>query len=86
MDLAPVRADPEAADFHITEPLCAVFRKQLRAVRAGLDANIQSLGTEIKLLNIIVIPLLLAIAVVLIAAWRKKQRATPASSNKENNP
>jgi ABC-type uncharacterized transport system involved in gliding motility auxiliary subunit len=62
------------------------IRKQLRAVRAGLDANIQSLGTEIKLLNIIVIPLLLAIAVVLIAAWRKKQRSARASSNKENNP
>jgi Fur family ferric uptake transcriptional regulator len=34
MDLAPVRADPtqpDAADLHITEPLCAVFRKQLRA-------------------------------------------------------
>jgi ABC-type uncharacterized transport system involved in gliding motility auxiliary subunit len=62
------------------------IRKQLRAVRAGLDADIQSLGTEIKLLNIIVIPLLLAIAIVLIAAWRKQQRSVPASSNKENNP
>lgn len=62
------------------------IRKQLRAVRAGLDADIQSLGTLIKFLNIIVIPLLLAVAVVLVAAWRRKQRTAPAPSNKENNP
>ena len=62
------------------------IRKQLRAVRAGLDADIESLGAEVKVLDIIVFPLLLAIAVVLIAAWRKKQRTMPAPSNKENNP
>ena len=63
------------------------IRKQLRAVRAGLDANIESLGTEVKLLNIIVFPLLLAIAIVLLAAWRKKQRSMAApSNNKESNP
>ena len=62
------------------------IRKQLRSVRAGLDADIQSLGTLIKFLNIIVFPLLLAVAVVFVAAWRRKQRATPAPSNKENNP
>jgi len=63
------------------------IRKQLRAVRAGLDADIQSLGTTIKVLNILIIPLILAVAVVLVVVWRRKQRTTPApSSNKENNP
>jgi ABC-type uncharacterized transport system involved in gliding motility auxiliary subunit len=61
------------------------IRKQLRAVRAGLDADIQSLGTTIKLLDILIVPLLLIGALAIFAVWRRK-RLAPASSNKENNP
>jgi ABC-type uncharacterized transport system involved in gliding motility auxiliary subunit len=61
------------------------IRKQLRAVRAGLDADIQRLGAWIKVLDIIVFPLLLVGAVALIVASRR-QRSARVSSNKETNP
>jgi ABC-type uncharacterized transport system involved in gliding motility auxiliary subunit len=61
------------------------IRKQLRAVRAGLDADIQRLGTWVKILDIIVFPLILVGAVALIVASRR-QRPARVSSNKENNP
>jgi len=60
------------------------IRKQLRAVRAGLDADIQRLGTWVKVLDILVFPLILVGAVVLMAS--RRQRATRGTSNKENNP
>jgi len=62
------------------------IRKQLRAVRAGLDEDIKGLGTEVKILNIVVVPFLFAVAVLLVAVWRRKQRSTATPSNKENNP
>ena len=37
------------------------IRKELRAVRAGLDAEIKSLGTRLKLINIVGVPLLFAL-------------------------
>jgi ABC-type uncharacterized transport system involved in gliding motility auxiliary subunit len=61
------------------------IRKQLRAVRAGLDADIQRLGAWIKVLDIIVFPLILVGAVALIVASRR-QRSARVSSNKGNNP
>lgn len=61
------------------------IRKQLRGVRAGLDADIQRLGTWVKILDIIIFPLILVGAVALIVASRR-QRAVRVSSNKENNP
>jgi ABC-type uncharacterized transport system involved in gliding motility auxiliary subunit len=61
------------------------IRKQLRAVRAGLDQEIKGLGTEIKIVNIVVVPFLFAMAVLLFAIWRRRQRGLP-DSNKENNP
>jgi ABC-type uncharacterized transport system involved in gliding motility auxiliary subunit len=56
------------------------IRKQLRAVRAGLDQDIKGLGTHLKILNIVVVPALFALAAVLIAAWRRRQRATAIPS------
>jgi ABC-type uncharacterized transport system involved in gliding motility auxiliary subunit len=61
------------------------IRKQLRAVRAGLEEDINGLGVEMKVINIIVIPFIFALAVVLIAIWRKQQRLAPPA-NKENKP
>jgi len=61
------------------------IRKQLRAVRAGLDEEIKGLGNEVKILNIVVVPFLFAVAVLLIAVWRRRQRSSPGA-NKENNP
>lgn len=61
------------------------IRKQLRAVRAGLEEDINGLGIEMKVINIIVVPFIFALAVVLIAIWRKQQRLAPPA-NKENKP
>ena len=61
------------------------IRKQLRQVRAGLDAEIKSLGTELKILNIVVVPFAFVVVVLLIAVGRRRQRASSVTT-KENNP
>lgn len=61
------------------------IRKQLRAVRAGLEEDISGLGVEMKVINIIVVPFGFALAVVLIAIWRRQRRLAPPA-NKENKP
>ena len=61
------------------------IRKQLRQVRAGLDEEIKTLGTELKILNIVVVPFVFVVVVLLIAVGRRRRRASPAT-NKENNP
>ena len=61
------------------------IRKQLRQVRAGLDAEIKSLGTELKILNIVVVPFAFVVLVLLIAVGRRRQRASSVTT-KENNP
>jgi ABC-type uncharacterized transport system involved in gliding motility auxiliary subunit len=55
------------------------IRKELRAVRAGLDAEIKSLGTTLKIINIIVVPAAFALAALLIAVWRRRRRLTAAA-------
>ena len=50
------------------------IRKQLRAVRAGLDAEIHRLGNTLKIVNIIVIPALFALLALGLAAWRRERR------------
>jgi ABC-type uncharacterized transport system involved in gliding motility auxiliary subunit len=50
------------------------IRKELRAVRAGLDADIKHLGTTLKIINIIAVPALFAALALLIAAWRRGSR------------
>jgi ABC-type uncharacterized transport system involved in gliding motility auxiliary subunit len=53
------------------------IRKQLRAVRAGLDEEIKGLGTELKILNIVVVPFVFAVVVLLFAVWRRRRRLSP---------
>ena len=56
------------------------IRKELRAVRAGLDADIKGLGTTLKVINIIVVPALFAVVALLMAAWRRRRRMAPANA------
>ena len=49
------------------------IRKELRAVRAGLDADIQRLGTVLKIIDIIVIPALFAALALAFAVWRRRR-------------
>jgi ABC-type uncharacterized transport system involved in gliding motility auxiliary subunit len=50
------------------------IRKELRAVKAGLDADIKSLGLWIKAINVIFIPLLCALLALLVNAWHRRRR------------
>jgi ABC-type uncharacterized transport system involved in gliding motility auxiliary subunit len=50
------------------------IRKELRAVRAGLDQDIKSLGTEIKVLNILVLPILFALVALSVYLLRRQKR------------
>ena len=54
-------------------------RKDLRAVRAGLNQDIQRLGTEVKVINVILVPMAFAIAALLIAVARRRRRSTQSS-------
>jgi len=54
------------------------IRKDLRAVRAGLDADIKDLGTELKIINIVVVPALFALIALLAWWWRKQKRTSHA--------
>lgn len=54
------------------------IRKELRAVRAGLDEDIRGLGTTLKFVNIIAVPALLALIALLVAAWRRTRHTSRA--------
>jgi len=56
------------------------IRKELRAVRAGLDKDIKSLGTELKILNIIVLPIAFALILLGIHLLRRKKRSVVAGA------
>jgi ABC-type uncharacterized transport system involved in gliding motility auxiliary subunit len=56
------------------------IRKDLRAVRAGLDKDIKSLGTELKILNIIVLPIAFALILLGIHLLRRRKRVVVAGA------
>ena len=58
------------------------IRKELRAVRAGLDADIRRLGTEIKIVDIVVIPAAFALLALGFAAWRRRARRAPGAEQR----
>jgi ABC-type uncharacterized transport system involved in gliding motility auxiliary subunit len=49
------------------------IRKDLRDVRRGLDVEIDRLGTTLKVINIVLVPALLAIGALLIAIVRRRR-------------
>jgi ABC-type uncharacterized transport system involved in gliding motility auxiliary subunit len=50
------------------------IRKELRQVRRGLDEQIESLGTRLKLINIGLMPLLITLAALGFAWWKRQRR------------
>lgn len=50
------------------------IRKELRAVRRQLDAQIETLGTRLKILNILLMPLLVTLGALAYAWWRAQRR------------
>jgi ABC-type uncharacterized transport system involved in gliding motility auxiliary subunit len=51
------------------------IRKELRQVRRQLDAEIESLGTRLKIVNIVLVPLLVMFAALAFAWWRRQRRS-----------
>src|SRR6056297_3447698 len=49
------------------------IRQQLRQVRRELDEEIEALGTRIKIINVMLVPLLVTI-VALVVAWRRRRQ------------
>nr|MBP8172151.1 Gldg family protein [Pseudomonas sp.] len=50
------------------------IRKELREVRFQLNADIDALGRNLKLINIALVPLLLTLGVLLLWFWRRRKR------------
>jgi ABC-type uncharacterized transport system involved in gliding motility auxiliary subunit len=51
------------------------IRKELRAVRLSLDQDIDRLGNELKIINIVVVPAAFA-GIALLIGWRRRRRAS----------
>lgn len=57
------------------------IRKELRDVKLGLDRDIQTLGSRLKLIDIVLAPAVFALLALLIAAAaRRRRRAAPRAS------
>ncbi|HYX75442.1 MAG TPA: Gldg family protein [Steroidobacteraceae bacterium] len=56
------------------------IRKELRAVRAGLNEDIERLGTTLKIINIVLVPLLFAVVALGVWLWRRRRRPAPADA------
>ncbi|MGH8090378.1 MAG: GldG family protein [Rudaea sp.] len=54
------------------------IRKQLRQVRRDLDKDIDALGSRLKFLNIALMPILITIAALLFAVWKRRRRRSAA--------
>lgn len=50
------------------------IRKELRQVRRQLDAEIETLGTHLKIINIVLMPLLVTLVALAFAWWRSQRR------------
>jgi ABC-type uncharacterized transport system involved in gliding motility auxiliary subunit len=59
------------------------IRKQLRDVRLGMDQEIQRLGNTLKVLNILVVPALLALVVLFAVLIRRRRRTAVVEAGKE---
>ncbi len=55
------------------------IRKELRDVRLGLDQDITRLGNWVKFINIVLAPVLFAVAAVLIGLVLRRRRGTHAA-------
>ena len=56
----------------------ARLQQELREVRQRLDAEINALGTRLKLLNILAMPVLVALAALIVFGIRRRRRRRAA--------
>jgi ABC-type uncharacterized transport system involved in gliding motility auxiliary subunit len=62
------------------------IRKELRAVKSGLERDIKTLGLWIKFINVLLVPLFLTGLALLVASWTKRRRHAIAMLRKGNAP
>jgi ABC-type uncharacterized transport system involved in gliding motility auxiliary subunit len=55
-------------------------RKELRETERGLDVNINRLGSVLKVINIAIAPLMVAIAGVIILSTRRRRKTASSSA------
>jgi ABC-type uncharacterized transport system involved in gliding motility auxiliary subunit len=60
------------------------IRKELRAVKAGLDADIKALGLRVKAFNVLLVPALCAVLALLVNAWHRRRRHAIAMLRKNH--
>ena len=80
LELEQLRGDDDSAILSKEQELALTqfqaekikIRKELRDVQHQLDRDIESLGTELKLINIFLIPVLLTILIIVIRLFRKR--------------
>ncbi len=80
LELEQLRGDDDSAILSKEQELALTqfqaekikIRKELRDVQHQLDRDIESLGTELKLINIFLIPVLLTILIIIIRLFRKR--------------
>ncbi len=58
------------------------IRKELRAVKSGLERDIKALGTKMKIINIIAAPAIFTVIALLVAGWSRRRRAALAMLRK----
>ncbi len=58
------------------------IRRELREVRRGLDVEIERLGTVLKVINIALVPALLAVGAILLAALRRRRLAAGRAADR----
>jgi len=87
-DLQAKRGDPASSSLSPEQELeikrftaeRGEIRKQLRETQRGLDLEIDHLESWIRFLNIVVMPVLVALAGCLVLAWRRR-RAKPVTGS-----
>ena len=80
LEMEQLRGDGESAILSKDQELALAqfqtekikIRKELRDVQHQLDRDIESLGTELKLINIFLIPVLLTLLIIVIRLFRKR--------------
>jgi ABC-type uncharacterized transport system involved in gliding motility auxiliary subunit len=50
------------------------IRKELRKTKADLELDIKALGTKLKLINVLTMPLVIIVVGLLVYTWRKRRR------------
>ena len=58
------------------------IRKELRAVKSGLENNIKALGMWMKFINIVLVPLAFTGVALVVAAWHRRRRHALAMLHK----